>query len=283
MIPLKASYQHIPCALESQIYPLLQQGSSSSSNNKNNKRKVNNEEADAEILAMVTREMEELWHRNTLRRLTSVQHLNPNAQQASSRLSVSILTDDYRRGVWDAHDVADHCSTNMTGRGSNASGADVDRLYVHWFLEHLHCWTGRVLIPSQLQETWNRDPPRNTLQYGTVVSLAKAVEYLQRIQVIMPNHHNRNQQTTYQLWLPEWGQVLSALQNAEKKFVQKLHQTYHKELSEQSFLRQPFYNHISTKLLLQWMRDQGKVQVVPKPIGNFIQLVLPSSKKKQKR
>lgn len=279
MIPLRASYQHVPCVLESQVYPLLKQ-EHSIAKRKNN---AGDTSVDSEIFSMVTRELEELWHKNTLRRLTSVQHQNPNAQQGSSRLSAIVLTDDYRRGVWDAHDSADqHTTTNANRSATSITGRippDVQRLYVQWFVDHLHCWTGRLLTSSQLQETWNHDPPRNTLQYGTVVSLSKALDYLQTIQVIMANH----QQSTYQLWLPEWGQVLTTLQSAEKKFVQKLHQTYQKELSEQTFLKQPFYNQIPTKLLLQWIRDQGKVRLVPKPYGNFIQLVENENEKKRKR
>ena len=97
------------------------------------------------------------------------------------------------------------------------------------------------------------------------------MEYLQQIQVVLPHHHR--QQTTYQLWLPQWGQVLSAVTTAHKKFMLKIRQSYHKEISEQSFLAQPYYKGISSKLVFQWLQDQGLVRLVPKPFGNFITLV----------
>ncbi|CAB9528924.1 expressed unknown protein [Seminavis robusta] len=245
-IPLQASMNHIPCILESQLVPALQQSAQ-----------------DHNSFAMVTQELADLFHRNVLRRLTFA----GNNSNSSDALTVLLSTEEYIRGVWDAHDTQDNASEEQ-------------RATVVWFVEHLHRWTGRILSESKLRATWTRNPPLTNLPYFALSSsCTQGLEYLQQIQVLMPNHSQA--ETTYQLWLPEWGQVLAAFSTAHKRFLQKIQQTYQKEISEKSFLQHPFYKGISSKLLLQWLQDQGIVTLVPKPVGKFISLV--DKKKKKKR
>lgn len=242
-IPLVASMHPIPCILESQLAPTLQQDSD-----------------DHHSFEMVHQELADLFHKNVLRRLTS-------AGKSGSSVTVLLLTEEYIRGVWDAHD----------SHPSQEQPKEQQRSTVAWFVSHLHCWTGRILSEAQLTHQWTKHPPPTNLAYAmtsSASSLTRAMEYLQQIQVLLPNHHHlHGQQTTYQLWLPQWGQVLAALTSAHKKFLLKIRQTYQKEISEKSFLAQPYYKGISSKLLLQWLQDQGVVTLVPKPFGNFITLV----------
>ena len=262
-IPLLASSEDILGILQSQIYPFLkkdtpQKGKGSQDDND-----------DHESLGMITRELQELFRKNSLRRLSSIS----TGATASVAADVTVLlkTEDYVRGVWDAHDGVD------LGPGNAIIAAELKNVhtaYVQWFTDHLHRWTGRVISTSELLKTWQQYSLPKDLQYQSAVTLPKALEYFQRLQILMANHNSSSgSETTYQLWLPHWGTVLSALATAQKKFLQKLRQTYQKELSEQSFVQQPFYNNISTRLLLQWMQDNGVIRLVPKPFGNFIKLV----------
>jgi hypothetical protein len=262
-IPLVASMHPIPCILESQLVPTLQQ-----------------DWKDHNSFEMVHEELADLLHKNVLRRLTSAgKNKNNNSSDVRS-LTVLLLTEEYIRGVWDAHD-------SYHPRNSEEQEQEQHRhSIVTWFVSHLHCWTGRILSEAQLQHQWTTHPPQTNIRYATTSSslsssssLTRAIEYLQQIQVLLPNHHGQ-QPTTYQLWLPQWGQVLAAFTSAHKKFLLKIRQTYQKEISEKSFLVQPYYKGISSKLLLQWLQDQGVVTLVPKPYGNFITLV--DKKKKSK-
>jgi 6-phosphogluconate dehydrogenase len=251
-IPLVASMHPIPCILESQLVPALQQHSD-----------------DHNSFEMVHQELPDLFYKNVLRRLTS-------AAKSEFRLTVLLTTEEYIRGVWDAYD--------SYSSSSNEQQQQQQQSTVAWFVSHLHCWTGRIITEAQLQHQWTKHPPQTNLLYATTSSsasssLTRAMEYLQQIQVLLPNHHS--QQTTYQLWLPQWGQVLSAFTSAHKKFLLKIRQTYQKEVSEKSFVAQPYYKGISSKLLLQWLQDQGVVTLVPKPFGNFITLVDKSKTKKK--
>jgi len=263
-IPLLTSSEVISCCLESQIYPFLQQG-----------------ENDHESLGMVTRELQDLFRKNMLRRLFSIGSGGGSGggggggATAVTDLTVLVETKEYLRGVWDAHYGTDGIPSPELQM--------VQAAYVQWFADHLHCWTGRMISMNELTRTWHQYPPPQNLQYQAIISLTHALEYFQSIQIIMANHNQLSgggrggggsNETQYQLWLPHWGTVLSALQTAQKKFIQKLQQTYQKELSEKSFISQPFYNKISTRLLLQWLQDHGRIRMVPKPFGNFIKLVI---------
>jgi Serine-threonine protein kinase 19 len=253
-IPLQTSMEAIPCALESQIVPVLQQN-----------------EQDQDSFAMVAEELPDLIRKNTLRRMSSISTPGTNTE-----LTVLLLTSDYIRGVWDAHDI-----TDTTSDTTSPEQRELQRAYVEWFVNHLHCWTGRLLLESKLQRTWNRRPPNPNLPYALGTSLFKALEYLQKIQVILAHNHAARE-ATYQLLLPQWGTVVSAVQKAQTKMVRKLQQTYQKEVSEKTFLQQPFYHGVSTRFLLQLMQDTGKVHIVPKPFGKFIKLAQPKTKSEGK-
>lgn len=243
-IPLQASMEPIPCILESQLVPVLQQN-----------------DQDQDSFGMVAQELPDLIRKNAIRRMTSI--ATPGG--GGTELTVLLLTTEYIRGVWDAHDSTDDNDTTSDQRALKQS-------YLQWFVDHLHCWTGRLLIESKLKRTWTRDPPSPNLPYAMAASFSKALEYLQKIQVVMAHHHNQRE-ATYQLWLPQWGTVVSAVQKSQTKMVRKLQQTYQKEVSEKTFLQQPYYHGVSTRLLFQLMQDTGKVQVVPKPFGNFVKLI----------
>jgi hypothetical protein len=105
-------------------------------------------------------------------------------------------------------------------------------------------------------------------------TLPQVLQELQRIQVLLPCHST----DTYQLWLPEWGTVLAAWDRATTKLVQTLKRsasssTRRQERSEQSLLQQDPYSPIPRTLLIHWLTIQGRVQVVQRPYGKFVQLV----------
>jgi len=267
-IPLQASTEPIATILESQLYGVVQQ-----------------DDQDHESLAMITRELQDLFHKNILRRLSSISTTGGGGAGGGTNLTVLILTQDYIRGVWDALDAADNVSTTTTTTTSAENDSNnpqqraaVHRTYVEWFVEHLHRWTGQSIRQSQLEDTWARHPPSKDVayQYNVVLNLSHAVEYWQRLEILMPanTHGSVGGESTYQLWLPTWGETLATVQTAQTKFVQKVRLTSHKEVSEFSFVQQqPYYKHVSTKFLLQWMLDCGMVHKIPKPFGNFIRLV----------
>lgn len=264
-IPLFASSEDILGILQSQIYPFLKQDTHKKG------KGSHDDDDDHESRGMITRELQELFRKNSLRRLSSIS--TGTAAAVTANVTVLLKTEDYVRGVWDAHDGADHLGFGNAIINA-AESKNVHTTYIQWFTDHLHRWTGRVIRTSELLQTWQQFALPQELHYQSTISLPKALDYFQRLQILMAHHHNSSgSETTYQLWLPHWGTVLSALATAQKKFLQKLRQTYQKELSEQSFVQEPFYNNISTRLLLQWMQDQGVIRLVPKPFGNFITLV----------
>lgn len=274
-IPLQASTEPIATILESQLYGVIQQ-----------------DQHDHDGLAMITSELQDLFHKNILRRLSSISTAG-GVSGRSTNLIVLILAKEYVRGVWDALDATDDATTTTTTMTSSSYPAEnlsnnpqqravVHRLYVQWFVEHLHRWTGQTIRNSQLVETWARHAPSQDVAYehNVILRLSDAVEYWQRLQILMPANNNNTHasnvgvEDTYQLWLPTWGETLATVQKAQTKFVQKVRLTSQKEVSEFSFVQQqPYYKNVSTKFLLQWMLDCGMVQLVPKPFGNFIRLV----------
>jgi hypothetical protein len=235
----------IPSILDSQLYPILQ----------------NDDDVAGDVA--VSQEIQDLLTAGTICKLTAP--LAPGSMTSSamiSSLSIILLTEDYLRAVQDG--VERH-------RGIP--------LVASWFVAHLKDWTsgGNRISLSDLEKSYNdnhlessnsnNDSSVSTTQY----SLPQVLQELQRMQVLLPCHST----DTYQLWLPEWGTVLNAWDRATKKLVSTLKRStsMRQERSEQSLLQQDPYSPISRPLLVHWLTVQGRVQVVQRPYGKFVQLV----------
>jgi hypothetical protein len=228
----------IPSILDSQLYPILQ----------------NDDDVAGD--AAVSQEIQDLMKQGTICKLTAP--LAPGSMVSSaqmiSSLSILLLTDDYLRAVDDA--VERHHGIPLVAS---------------WFVAHLRDWTsgGSRISLSDLEASYINN--NNNSAVSTQYSLPQVLHELQRMQVLLPCHST----DTYQLWLPEWGTVLSAWDRATKKLVQTLKRSTSKrqERSEQSLLQQDPYSPIPRPLLVHWLTVQGRVQVVQRPYGKFVQLV----------
>jgi hypothetical protein len=235
----------ITSILDSQLYPILQ----------------NDDDVAGD--AAVSQEIQDLITAGTICKLTVPPSAGSMVSSSSAlSLSILLLTSDYLTAVQDA--VERHSGISVVAS---------------WFVAHLRDWTSGSRISLQDLETsynYNHlydhgDKSTQCVTVSSQYSLKQVLQELQRIQVLLPCHST----DTYQLWLPEWGTVLAAWDRATTKLVQTLKRSTSKrqERSEQSLLQQDPYSPIPRPLLVHWLTVQGRVQVVQRPYGKFVQLV----------
>jgi hypothetical protein len=240
--------------LDSQLYPILQ----------------NDNDVTGDVA--VSQEIQDLIMAGTICKLTAPLAVRSMLSSKSSALSLSILllTSDYLCAVQDA--VERHHGISVVAS---------------WFVAHLRDWTSGARISlSDLETSYNDNHGHdhgdddkstttplnnNNSSVSRQYSFKQVLQELQRMQVLLPCHST----DTYQLWLPEWGTVLAAWDKATTKLVQTLKRSSGKrqERSEQSLLQQDLYSPIPRPLLVHWLTVQGRVQVVERPYGKFVQLV----------
>jgi hypothetical protein len=235
-IPI-SSYQTPPVVrgiLDSQLYPVLQD--------------------DTVGDTAVSLEIQELIMAGSICKLSA-----PLAGKKSQSLSILLLTSDYQRAVQDA--VERH-----NGLSAVAS----------WFVHSGKDWTTSRISLQDLETSYNHhgdggDANANDkyLLISRQYSLQQVLRELLRIQVLLPCHSTN----TYQLWLPEWGTVLKAWERASTNLLRFLGRSQRQERSEQSMLKQDPYSPIPRHLVLNWLTAHGRVQVVERPYGKFVQLV----------
>jgi hypothetical protein len=242
----------ITSILSSQLYPILQ----------------NDDDVTGD--AAVSQEIQDLIQTGTICKLTVPPSAGSMSASSALSLSILLLTSDYLTAVQDAIE-----------RHSGIS------LVASWFVAHLRDWTaGSRISLRDLETSYNdnhhddgdkssstHDNNSNTgsSEVSKEYTLQQVLRELQRMQVLLPCHSS----DTYQLWLPEWGTVLAAWDRATTKLVQTLKRSssMRQERSEQSLLQQDPYSPIPRSLLVHWLTVQGRVQVVQRPYGKFVQLV----------
>lgn len=185
----------------------------------------------------VSTELPQLLRANKLRRLSST-------TQSSHPLTILLETNDYVRAVWDAHH-------RYPG---NAAATE-------WFLSILPKCTGLCIPIIQLEELY-----RNS-SVECSEPLESILKQLQQMQVLMASHSSG----VFQLWLPSWGLVLNVWEAARRKLLLQLKQSSFQERSVQALQQE--YSPIDTKLLIDWMVDQGEVQFRKRPAGVFVKLL----------
>jgi hypothetical protein len=245
----------ITSILSSQLYPILQ----------------NDDDVTGD--AAVSQEIQDLIRQGTICKLTVPPPAGSMSSSNALSLSILLLTSDYLIAVQDA--VERHHGIPIVAS---------------WFVAHLKDWTsGSRISLRDLETSYNGNcndngdksastqslnNNNNTGSSDTVsreYTLQQVLQELQRMQVLLPCHST----DTYQLWLPEWGTVLAAWDRATTKLIQTLKRStsMRQERSEQSLLQQDPYSPIPRSLLVHWLTIQGRVQVVQRPYGKFVQLV----------
>ena len=187
------------------------------------------------------------------------------AESSSSTegLSVLLTREDYFAGVKDA--CAKAVVNDRDQQQQNGFKADHYRCVIVWFLRHWKEWKGRNIRQEVLQAVVAQNPILVPISpEPEQLSFEQILHLLQNMQIILPNHH----QSTYQLWLPEWGTVLKAWQKAQTTLVANLKRSYHGERSIKA-LNQP-HSPIPTNILIEWLTTQGIVDAVERPSGTFL-------------
>jgi hypothetical protein len=228
----------ITSILSSQLYPILQ----------------NDDDVTGD--AAVSQEIQDLIQTGTICKLMVPPAAGSMSASSALSLSILLLTSDYLIAVQDA--VERHHGISVIAS---------------WFVAHLRDWTSGSRISLRDLETSYNDNS-NTGSSDTKsreYTLQQVLQELQRMQVLLPCHST----DTYQLWLPEWGTVLAAWDRATTKLISTLKRStsMRQERSEQSLLQQDPYSPIPRNLLVHWLTIQGRVQVVQRPYGKFVQLV----------
>lgn len=182
---------------------------------------------------VVSSEIRSLLHGNRLRQLSS----------QKGHFSLLVQSTDYERGVWDAF-----CQRE----GSTEPVAK-------WFLERLSEWTGQRISASQVQASWETRPLAGS-------SLEQVLQELQSCGVLLATHSS----AWYQLWLPSWGKVLRAWEDARKKLLLQLKKSSYKERSQKAI--QQKHSPIPTSVLVQWLVEQDEVVLVSRAAGAFVRL-----------
>ena len=163
----------------------------------------------------------------------------------TNRLEVYLRTQDYVRGVWDAYN---YCKQEIDGK------------VVEWFVQRLPDWTGRRITVEELSESWKREPLPN-------LKFEQLLQELQACQLLLASHSSSH----FQLWLPAWGTVLNAWEQARKKLLLQLKSSSYKERSASSLVQK--HSPIPSRLLMKWMVAQGQIESVEKPSGMFLRLL----------
>jgi hypothetical protein len=185
--------------------------------------------------SVVTQELHDLARSNQIRRLVPA---------SDETLVAWIETRHYVRAVWDAHQ-------------SYSSDAVAIKVTT-WFLSNLCNWTKRSITKEAMKRAWKD---------SGAVTLDQAIDMLVDMQVLLPSLS-----TTFLLWLPLWGAVLAAINKAQGKVVAHIKRSLYKELSVKTIEARSHFGGLAGSFVLHTLSTQGKIEVVPRPAGNFARI-----------
>ena len=245
-----------------------------------------------------------------------------------------VTTRDYISGVWMAHENFLSNKVSPTTKGTSATTASSRPIHQRpmtnetyhqittWFTTHLSkSWTQpSVISKHDLEFEWQNIIVNNTNVEITeeeatstlsssnnqriIVTLAHALYYLQvQLQVLMRDGSSLSSSTAasvndneiYNLWLPQWGIVLKAWNEAQQQLLSQIKRSRGGiaksigsssssiaapgrrkattgEISEQNLLHTNRHANISTKFLLDDLFSQGIIRRIERPFGTFNQL-----------
>jgi hypothetical protein len=212
----------------------------------------------------INRDLLELVRTNKIRQLYC---------QDKSRFAY-VLTHDYIQAVWDVGTNSSHLQLH-----------DEQNDIISWFVTNLQNWTGRNTSQSAMEAQWevycenskkaDSSQKAHSNESATLSSFETVVQLLLNLQLIIRDtqrstlnvcHENQN----FFLWLPQWAVVLKSWREAQQRLLSLLARA--KETSKMNLLRQNRHSYISTQFLLQDLTYQGKVMVIERPFGSFVQL-----------
>jgi len=179
-----------------------------------------------------------------------------------------ILTEDYVKAVWDAH----HTSTITTIQNPEE--------VIVWFVSNLQSWRGKTVSKSQLESRWEEFRNANKQDDNAVTSRStsfeKALKFLLDLQLLIRDVQQSTlngscHESHFFLWLPQWGIVLKTWNEARQQLVNLLARS--KEISKMNLLRMNRHPCISTQFLLNELVWKGRVEIIERPFGSFVQLV----------
>jgi hypothetical protein len=242
-IPL-TNYKSIQAVLEHQIYSIFDQ------NNATN----------------IRRDLLELLRTNKLRQLF--------CQDKTS--FAYVLTEDYVQAVWDICPSSRHSLLQVE-----------QNVIISWFVSNLQYWTGRTTSQSAIETRWevyceNSKKAESSLKAHSNESATVSVSSFENVLQQLLNLHlmirdtqrstlNSHNENHFFLWLPQWAVVLRSWKEAQQRLLALLARA--RETSKMNLLRQNRHSYISTQFLLQDLIYQGKVAVIERPFGSFVQLV----------
>ena len=125
-----------------------------------------------------------------------------------------------------------------------------------------------------MEESWNQ---RQARQQGSgkkaSVSLSTcqastAIDQLVAMRVILP----KSGSSSFVLWLPNWGLVLSSITQSQTKVMQQIKRSHYKEMSRASFESQSFPGGLAGSFVVHTLLVQGKVSLTERPSGTFLAL-----------
>ena len=246
-----------------------------------------------------------------------------------------VTTKDYISGVWMAHEnFLSNNKLSPTTKGTSATTSSSPPIHQRpmtnqkyhqittWFTTHLSkSWTQpSVISKHDLEFEWQNiivnnnnveiteEEATSTLSSSNnqriIVTLDHALYYLQvQLQVLMRDGSSLSSSTAasvndneiYNLWLPQWGIVLKAWNEAQQQLLSQIKRSRGGiaksigrsnsvsaasgrrkgttgEISEQNLLHTNRHSNISTKFLLDDLFSQGIIRRIERPFGTFIQL-----------
>jgi len=188
-----------------------------------------------------------------------------------------ILTEDYVKAIWDAtynqslHQSLVTVANNKTTARSEYTNSEK---ITSWFVSNLHCWTKDNISESNLQDIWENNNNNNNNTVDDNNSINDVISYLLDSNFLIRDANNNtdfcrgHKEQYYLLWLPQWGIVLKAWDEARKQLLNLL--AREKEISETNILQKNRNSYFSTDFLLRDLLQKEKICIVKRPFGNFI-------------
>jgi hypothetical protein len=210
--------------------------------------------------------MSELMH---LIQTNQVRKLKDNTKTKTA----FVLTRCYVAGVWDAHQQY----------AQNGYSEKV----VSWFVSCLKHWTESTISKELMEAYWKdnilvtvpstkNDDSNNPKPSKILLSLDDALKVLLKLQVLIrvSSSSNNNNDERYYVWLPNWGLVLKTWNDARQQLLGFIARSKGGEVSEMNVLNQNRHPCVSTKFLMDELTHDGKVRIVQRPFGKFVQRVV---------
>lgn len=208
---------------------------------------------------------------------------------ATSNNPAYILTSDYVAGVWDAYHEYCQDPPPPPQQEYQVPLHGNEKSIVSYFLNNLKHWRGSSISKASMQEYWKEDEVIRTTKEddntdaskhtaptqqlrGLCCPLDGALQLLMQLKVLMRDVSiSDNNQEFYYLWLPQWGLVLKGWNEARQKLLTYV--TRLREVSERNVLGHNRHSCVTTKFLLDELVFQGKLKIVQRPFGKFVQKV----------